>query len=148
MLKELQIRNFAIVKDLHIEFGSGFTSITGETGAGKSVSIDALGLCLGARAEASEVRPGEERAEITAVFTAPADSAAGKWLEEHALENGGECILRRQVSREGRSKSLINGSPSTLGEMREVSHLLISTHGQHAQQQLLDRDYQLTILDN
>lgn len=148
MLKELQIRNFAIVKDLHIEFENGFTSITGETGAGKSVSIDALGLCLGARAEASEVRPGEDRADITAVFTAPEDSAAGKWLEEHALDNGGECILRRQVSREGRSKSLINGSPSTLNELREVSHLLISIHGQHAQQQLLDRDYQLTILDN
>ena len=110
MLAQLHIRNFAVVKSLDIDFAKGMTAITGETGAGKSIALDALSLCLGARADASWVRPGRDKAEISAVFTVDSDSPAAQWLNQNDFDSEEECILRRVIQRDGRSKAWINGT--------------------------------------
>ncbi len=120
MLAQLTISNFAIVRELEIDFHSGMTVITGETGAGKSIAIDALGLCLGGRAEADMVRTGAARADLCARFSLKDTPAALRWLEENQLEDGHECLLRRVISSDGRSRGFINGTAVPLSQLRET----------------------------
>lgn len=147
MLAELQISNFAIVDQATLELGAGMTTITGETGAGKSIAIDALGLCLGERAESSQVRHGAERCEVTAVFRVGQLAEARQWLQDQALDSDDECIIRRVVTSEGRSKGYINGQPVPNAQLKALGELLISIHGQHAHQALLRPDIQRQLLD-
>ncbi|WP_305420329.1 DNA repair protein RecN [Photobacterium leiognathi] len=147
MLAHMTISNFAIVKTLQFELKPGMTTITGETGAGKSIAIDALGLCLGDRAEASMVRPNEDKAEISAAFSLTNNQAARRWLEDNDLMDGEECILRRVITKEGRSRGFINGSPVPASQQKALGQLLINIHGQHAHQQLMRPDYQQQMLD-
>ncbi|MBQ1784254.1 MAG: DNA repair protein RecN [Gammaproteobacteria bacterium] len=147
MLSELQISNFAIVDQAALELSSGMTTITGETGAGKSIAIDALGLCLGERADAALVRHGAERCEVTAVFRIGQLAEARQWLQEQALDSDDDCIIRRVVSSEGRSKGYVNGQPVTAAQLKALGELLVSIHGQHAHQALLRPDVQRQLLD-
>lgn len=148
MLAQLSVRNFAIVKSLDLSLRGGMTTITGETGAGKSIAIDALGLCLGERTEAAMVRPSTERAEISALFQPGDDSPAIKWLKEQELECDEEGILlRRTVSSEGRSRAWINGRPVSAQQLKALAPMLVAIHGQHAHQALLKPGHQLAILD-
>lgn len=147
MLAQLTISNFAIVRELEIDFHHGMTAITGETGAGKSIAIDALGLCLGGRAEADMVRQGANRADLCARFSLKDTPAAQRFLEENQLEEGGECILRRVISSDGRSRGFINGTAVPLSQLRDLGQLLIQIHGQHAHQLLLKPEHQKNLLD-
>lgn len=147
MLAHITVHNFAIVKSLELDLKKGMTTITGETGAGKSIAIDALGLCLGDRAEASMVRQGEEKAEITAVFSLENNLHAKRWLEDNELLDGDECILRRVITIEGRSRGYVNGSPIPVSQLKTLGSLLINIHGQHAHHQLMKADHQLSMLD-
>ncbi|KND62210.1 DNA repair protein RecN [Candidatus Burkholderia verschuerenii] len=146
MLRHLSIRDFVIVATLDIEFDSGFTVFSGETGAGKSILIDALALTLGARADASVIRTGESRADIIAEFDAYPQVA--RWLEEHALGQDGDVVmLRRVIDAGGRSRAFINGTPATLTQLREVGEMLVDIHGQHAHQLLMRPDAQRELFD-
>lgn len=147
MLAHMTISNFAIVKTLEFELKPGMTTITGETGAGKSIAIDALGLCLGDRAEACMVRPSEDKAELSATFSLQNNQAARRWLEDNELIDGEECILRRVITKEGRSRGFINGSPVPASQQKALGQLLINIHGQHAHQQLMRPEYQQQMLD-
>lgn len=147
MLSHLKIRDFAIVDSLELDFRPGFTVITGETGAGKSILMDALGLCLGDRAEAGVVRAGAERAEVSAGFDISRHGEAQAWLRERELEADGECWLRRTVSRDGRSRAYVNGSPATLADVKLLGEMLIDIHSQHEHQSLLRRDNHRLLLD-
>ncbi len=148
MLTHLNVKNFAIVKDLDIDFSGGMTCITGETGAGKSIAIDALNLCLGERADAGSVRTGESRAEITACFDVTDSVPVHEFLNENDFEaEDDEIIIRRTVSSDGKSKAYINGTSVTLGQLRVLGELLVIIHGQHAHQLLFKQDYQMAILD-
>ncbi len=147
MLLQLSIQNFAIVKFLELELQGGMTCITGETGAGKSIAIDALGLCLGERAEASMVRPGADKSELSARFLLAGNPTARLWLEQHELADEEECLLRRVITAEGRSRAYINGTPVPLSQLKALGQQLINIHGQHAHQLLLKPEYQLTLLD-
>jgi DNA repair protein RecN (Recombination protein N) len=148
MLVQLSIRDFAIVDRLELEFSRGFTALTGETGAGKSILIDALSLALGERAGAEQVRSGSERAEVTAEFVLDALGAVQAWLREQALEGDGErLLLRRVVDSGGRSRAFINGRAATLNQLREIGEWLVDIHGQHAHQSLLKGEAQRAILD-
>ncbi|CAM5210116.1 DNA repair protein RecN OS=Castellaniella defragrans OX=75697 GN=HNR28_000970 PE=3 SV=1 [Castellaniella defragrans] len=144
MLRALHIRDFVIVDQIELGFDAGFTVFSGETGAGKSILIDALSLALGGRGDAGLVREGAARADISALFEAPA--AAGPWLAEQSLE-GPELILRRVIDTQGRSKAYINGMPATLTQLRDLGTLLVDIHGQHAHQSLLDPAQQRLLLD-
>ncbi len=151
MLIHLSVKNFAIVKQLSVSFEEGMTAITGETGAGKSIAIDALSLCLGARAEASAVRSGAEKAEIVAHFSLTENVPAISWLHELELLNEDEkdsCFIRRVISREGRSKAFINGAPVPLQQLKQLGQYLISIHGQNAHLQLLKEDHQRRLVDS
>ncbi|PCC12640.1 DNA repair protein RecN [Pseudoalteromonas sp. JB197] len=148
MLIGLEIKNFAIVSNLSTEWQNGMTAITGETGAGKSIAIDALSLCLGERAEASAVRPNTDKAEVCAQFDLSNLPLAHAFLEQNMLSNAdNECLLRRVVCKNGRSKSYINGSAVTAAQLKELGQYLISIHGQHAHQHLLKAEHQLQLLD-
>lgn len=147
MLAQLTISNFAIVRELEIDFDRGMTAITGETGAGKSIAIDALGLCLGGRADAEMVRQGANRADLCARFALNDTPAAQRWLEENQLEEGNECLLRRVINSDGRSRGFINGTSVPLSQLRELGQLLIQIHGQHAHQLLLKPEHQKHLLD-
>jgi DNA repair protein RecN (Recombination protein N) len=147
MLTHLTIQNYTIVETLEMEFTGGMTVITGETGAGKSIMLDALGLCLGDRADPKAVRHGEDRAEITASFDLSDNSAASDWLRSRDLLRDGECLLRRVVTAEGRSRAYINGSASTVQDCAELGGLLIDIHSQHAHQSLLRKGVQRQLLD-
>ena len=148
MLQHLSIRDFVIVDSLDLEFGRGFTALTGETGAGKSILIDALALALGERADPAQVRQGAERADITAEFAVDAQHALVHWLEEQALDGDpGRLILRRVVDAGGRSRAFINGRAATAAQMREAGDSLVDIHGQHAHQSLLRMDAQRDLLD-
>lgn len=147
MLAQLTISNFAIVRELDIDFHRGMTAITGETGAGKSIAIDALGLCLGNRADGSTVRLGATRADICARFTLADTPSAKQWLADNQLDEGSDCLLRRTISADGRSRSFINGTPVPLSQLREVGQHLIQIHGQHAHQLLLKPEHQKQLLD-
>ena len=147
MLASIQIKNFALIEQLELDFHTGMTVITGETGAGKSIVIDALGLALGERADAASIRFGAEKADISASFTIAADSLANQWLAQQELDDGNECILRRVIAKEGRSRCFINGRSATLSMLRELGDLLVDIHGQHAHQSLLKPLQQLLLLD-
>ncbi|WP_036771350.1 DNA repair protein RecN [Photorhabdus australis] len=147
MLTQLTISNFAIVRELEIEFRPGMTAITGETGAGKSIAIDALGLCLGNRSETNMVRSGASRADICARFSLTDAPSARQWLEEHQLDDSNECLLRRTITSDGRSRGFINGTAVPLSQLRELGAHLIQIHGQHAHQLLLDSNHQKRLLD-
>lgn len=147
MLAQLTISNFAIVRELEIDFHHGMTAITGETGAGKSIAIDALGLCLGGRAEADMVRQGASRADLCARFSLKDTPAALRWLEENQLDDGRECLLRRVISSDGRSRGFINGTAVPLSQLRDLGQMLIQIHGQHAHQLLLKPEHQKNLLD-
>lgn len=150
MLTQLTINNFAIVRQLEIELAKGMSVITGETGAGKSIAIDALGLCLGQRIETSMVREGQERAEICATFFIEPTNPAYQWLQEQELQdpdNPSDCILRRVINADGRSKAFINSTPVSASQLKEIGQHLIHINGQHASQLLLKNDYQLQLVD-
>ena len=150
MLIQLTINNFAIVRQLEIELAKGMSVITGETGAGKSIAIDALGLCLGQRIETSMVREGQERAEICATFFIELTNPAYQWLQEQELQdpdNPSDCILRRVINADGRSKAFINSTPVSASQLKEIGQYLIHINGQHASQLLLKNDYQLQLVD-
>ncbi|MFD0709320.1 DNA repair protein RecN [Photorhabdus luminescens] len=147
MLTQLTISNFAIVRELEIDFQPGMTAITGETGAGKSIAIDALGLCLGNRGEANMVRNGASRADICARFALSDTPSARQWLEEHQLDDSNECLLRRTITSDGRSRGFINGTAVPLSQLRELGTHLIQIHGQHAHQLLLNNGHQKRLLD-
>ncbi|PKO86766.1 MAG: DNA repair protein RecN [Betaproteobacteria bacterium HGW-Betaproteobacteria-12] len=147
MLRHLSIRDFVIVDRLELDFSAGFGALTGETGAGKSILIDALALALGERADAGVVRSGCDKAEITAVFDIVAVPEVRAWLVAAELDADDELLLRRVVDAGGRSRAWINGSPATVQQLREVSDWLVDIHGQHAHQSLLRTDAQRTLLD-
>ena len=151
MLTQLTINNFAIVRQLEIELAKGMSVITGETGAGKSIAIDALGLCLGQRIETSMVREGQERAEICATFFIEPTNPAYQWLQAQELQdpdNPSDCILRRVINADGRSKAFINSTPVSASQLKEIGQYLIHINGQHASQLLLKNDYQLQLVDS
>ena len=148
MLVQISIRDFAIVDTLELVFSPGFTALTGETGAGKSILIDALALALGERADAEQVRAGCERADVTAEFAVEALQGVQHWLEEQALEGDpGSLLLRRVVERGGRSRAFINGHAATLNQLRDIGDRLVDVHGQHAHQSLLRSAVQREVLD-
>lgn len=151
MLRHLSIRDFAIIDTLELEFASGFTVLTGETGAGKSILIGALGLLLGDRADSTMVRAGAAQAEVSAEFRVDAASGAGAWLEQHSLsdpDSPDAVLLRRLVSAEGRTRAFVNGSPVPVGSLRELGEFLIEIHGQHEHQKLVRSDAQRALLDD
>ncbi|GAW96526.1 MULTISPECIES: DNA repair protein RecN [Colwellia] len=150
MLLQLNIQNFAIVRSLDIDWQAGMTTITGETGAGKSIAIGALGLCLGDRATTNIVRPNCKKADLAATFDIKKNKMAKAWLKLHELvsEHDSECILRRVISAEGRSRSYINGSQVPLVQLKEIGQLLINIHGQHDHQLIVKASQQCRLLDN
>lgn len=151
MLSQLSIRNYAIVDALDIEFQHGLTAVTGETGAGKSIILGALGLTLGDRSDREMVRGGTERADITARFDTSGLQRAGVWLKDQALDSPDEpdtCILRRSVSADGRSRAWVNGVAVNLQSLKVIGELLIDIHSQHEHQTLLDRQSHARLLDD
>jgi DNA repair protein RecN (Recombination protein N) len=148
MLCQLSINNFAIVRFLELDFKAGMTSITGETGAGKSIAIDALGLCLGNRSDANTVRPGATKTEVSARFTLVDVPLAKRWLEDNDLDAEDECILRRTINNDGRSRAYINSNPVPVTQLKAIGQLLIGIHGQHAHHAMLKSEHQLNLLDN
>ena len=148
MLRHLTIRDFVIVDRLELEFAAGFGALTGETGAGKSILIDALALALGERADAGVVRAGCDKADVAATFDIGKLPQVGAWLAANDLEAEDEVILRRVLDAGGRSRGYINGSPATAQQLREVGEFLVDIHGQHAHQSLLRADAQRALLDS
>ncbi len=144
-LKSITLRDFVIVRELALDLESGFSVLTGETGAGKSILIDALQLALGARADAGVVREGAARCEISAAFDAPA--TLGDWLEQAGFAADDELLLRRTIDAQGKSRAWINGSPATATQLREIADLLVDIHGQHAWQSLTRPDAVRGLLD-
>lgn len=148
MLIQLTIQNFALVDQLDIELHNGMTAITGETGAGKSIMLDALGLTLGDRADLEVIRTGSERADISATFTLDDNEEARTWLQEQEVPVAeGVCILRRVLSRDGRSRAWINGQPTTLSDLKTLGEMLIDIHSQHEHQSLLKSTTHQRLLD-
>ena len=148
MITQLTINNFAIVDQLLVDFTTGMTAITGETGAGKSIAIDALGLCLGNRSDASAIRNGADRVDISASFVLDDTPAAYSWLTENQLDEANECILRRVINQDGRSKAFINGRAVPISQLKDLGQMLIQIHGQHEHQRLLRSDYQQILLNH
>lgn len=148
MLRHLSIRDFVIVDQLELEFEAGFGALTGETGAGKSILLDALGLVLGGKAESGVVRTGQAKAEILAEFDLPEDGALRDWLVEQELDSGdGSVLMRRVIDSSGRSKTWLNGVPVVLAQMRAAGEWLADIHGQHAHHALLRAEAQLELVD-
>lgn len=148
MLTSLHIRNFAIVDALDLELGGGLSVLTGETGAGKSILVDALALALGERANNANLRDGKQRTEVSACFDVGMVPQATSWLSERALEPAEECVMRRVIGPDGRSRAFINGSPVALQDLRALGELLVDIHGQHAHHALLRPDVQRALLDD
>ncbi len=147
MLTYINIKNFAIIKDLELDLQAEMTGVTGETGAGKSIIVDSLELALGARADASLIRANTDRCEITVMFDLTNINEAREWLIQQELDSENECIIRRVILRDGRSKNSINNNPCTQQTLRNISHFLLSIHGQHEHQNLLHQEYQRELLD-
>lgn len=147
MLLHLHIRNFAIVPALEQDFAPGFTAISGETGAGKSILVDALGLLLGARSDAGWVRSGADRAELNAEFSLAANAAAADWLREHELADGESVLLRRTIQAGGRSRAWVNGTPVTVAQLADLGNLLVEVHGQNEHVRLAGAGRQRALLD-
>ncbi len=148
MLRLLQIRNFAIIDEIDITFSDDMTVLTGETGAGKSILIDALSLVLGERGSSNLIRDKEKRAEYTAEFEITNNSHALNWLIEKSLDNENECILRRTISPDGKSRSFINGNTVNLQSLKSLGELLVDIHGQHFHQSLCKKNVQRDLLDH
>ena len=148
MLRSLQIRNFAIIDEIDITFKDDMTVLTGETGAGKSILIDALSLVLGERGSSNLIRNKEKRAEYTAEFEITNNKNALNWLVEKSLENENECILRRTISPDGKSRSFINGNTVNLQSLKSLGELLVDIHGQHFHQSLCKKNVQRDLLDH
>jgi DNA repair protein RecN (Recombination protein N) len=144
----LQVRDFAIVDRIDIEFGPGMTVLTGETGAGKSILVDALGLVLGERGSAQLVRDGAKRAEFAAGFDLGSLPAVSAWLEEQSLDLDGECLLRRVINADGRSRAFINGNAVPVSQLKSLGELLLDIHGQHFHQSLGKRGVQRDLVDH
>ena len=147
LLLSININNYTLVESLEIEFNKGTTAITGETGAGKSLVLDALGMALGDRADTDTIRHGKARAEITATFDINNIEDAKKWLHDNDFNNDENCILRRIYTTEGRSKGYINGQPSTMSQLQELGDMLTDIHSQHEHQSLLRKDTHRRLLD-
>lgn len=147
MLLSINISNYTLVESLEIEFAQGTTAITGETGAGKSLVLDALGMALGDRADTDTIRHGKERAEITATFDINTIEAAKTWLDANDFNSNENCILRRIYTREGRSRGYINGQPSTMSQLQELGDMLTDIHSQHEHQSLLRKETHRRLLD-
>ena len=148
MLSFLQIRNFAIVESLDLEFSGGFTAITGETGAGKSILVDALGLLKGNRADTTAIRAGAGKAELSAEFQLEKDCSALAWLKKTELDDGTDCLLRRLINENGRSRAWVNGTAVTLQQLTELGDLLIEIHGQNEHIRLVRSKEQFRLLDD
>lgn len=147
MLTQLMVSNYAIAERVDLHFSKGMTALTGETGAGKSIVLDALSLAMGGRADAGAVRHGAKRADITASFDISRIPIARQWLEEHELDDKDDCILRRTISKDGRSKAFINGQPCPLSQLKDLGGLLMDIHSQHQHQSLLQKDTHRKLLD-
>jgi DNA repair protein RecN (Recombination protein N) len=147
-LISLQIRDFAIVDEIDVEFSDGMTVLTGETGAGKSILVDALGLVLGDRGSSTLVREGAKRAEFSAEFAVGTIPAAMAWLEENALDDEDTCLLRRVINADGRSRAFVNGNAVPLQQLKSLGDLLVDIHGQHFHQSLGRRSVQRDLLDH
>lgn len=148
MLNHIHIRDFVIIDELNLELKNGMSVLTGETGAGKSILIDALGLALGDRADSDVVRHGCKRADITVNFELTDLPEAQAWLEENELDDDNQCLIRRTIAAEGRSKGFINGSPVPMQSLRALGELLVDIHGQHEHQSLMRADTQRELLDD
>ncbi len=148
MLSLIRAKNYAVIDEVELEFARGLSVMTGETGAGKSILVDALGLALGDRADAGAVRLGTERAEISVLFEIPQHHDALGWLAERGLDDGTSCALRRIVGSDGRSRAFINGQPATLQDLKALGGMLVDIHGQHAHQSLLEGTAQRALLDS
>jgi DNA repair protein RecN (Recombination protein N) len=148
MLRALAIRDYVIVESLDLELAAGFTALTGETGAGKSILVDAVKLALGDRADAGVVRAGAQRAEIAADFDVAALPVVREWLAANDFDEGdGACLVRRTIDAAGRSRAFVNGRAATVAQLRELGEMLVDIHGQHDHQLLLKRDRQRMLLD-
>jgi DNA repair protein RecN (Recombination protein N) len=149
MLREIHIQNYAVIDNLAVEFGPGLNLLSGETGSGKSILVDALGLALGGRTSTEVIRTGEDRALVTAVFSAQGKPPWADWLEEYGVAAGeqGELILRRELQAGGRSRMLVNDQPVTLAAVRALAHRLVEMHGQNEHVELFAREAQLNLLD-
>ena len=148
MLTSLRVRDFAIIDRIDVEFGAGMTVLTGETGAGKSILVDAMGLVLGERGASQLVRQGAKRAEFSAEFDLTDLPAVRAWLEEQALDQDDECLLRRVINADGRSRAFINGNAATVQQLKSIGELLLDIHGQQFHQSLGRRPVQRDILDH
>lgn len=148
MLNHIRIRNFAIIDHLDLDFKNKLTTLTGETGAGKSILLGALGLLLGDRADSDSVRTGSSKAEISAEFDISELIDVNNWLTEKELDAEGDCLLRRRLGADGRSRAFINGSPVPLQDMRQLGEMLVDIHGQHEHQSLMKSDMQRQLLDD
>lgn len=148
MLTHLHIRDYAIIDELELDLNGGMTALTGETGAGKSILVDALGLALGDRADSGVVRHGRERADISASFDITALPELAAWLAEHGLDADGECVARRLVTAEGRSRGFVNGHTVPMQTLQQLGAWLVDIHGQHEHQSLLRREVQRQLLDD
>jgi DNA repair protein RecN (Recombination protein N) len=148
MLRHIHIRHFAVVDTLELGLSPGMTVLTGETGAGKSILLDALGLALGDRGDSGIIRAGAERAEVSADFDIAGVPDVQQWLQAQDLDDDGQCLIRRTISRDGRSKGYINGRPVPMQSLRELGEMLVDIHGQHAHQSLLKRDMQRQVVDD
>lgn len=148
MLNHIHLKNFAIIESLDLELKSGLTALTGETGAGKSILIDAISLVLGDRADSGVVRHGADKAEITLSIDTDQSPSAERWLEDQELMDGEQCILRRIISSSGKSRAWINGSPCNLTMLRQLGEKLVDIHGQHEHQSLMKKDMQRHLLDD
>lgn len=147
MLKSIFIKNFAIIDELELDFHDGMSVLTGETGAGKSIIIDALNLALGNRADRSVARLDNENVEVVATLDSKGSEEATNWLKEHDLEDGDDCVLRRVINKDGKSKAYINNSPSSVTALRSLGNLLVDVYGQHEHQSLMRIDMQRQLLD-
>ncbi len=148
MLTHIHIRDFAIIETLELELHPGMTALTGETGAGKSILLDAIGLVLGDKADSNSVRHGADKAEITLSVDITQTPSARVWLEAQGMEGADDtCILRRVISAQGKSRAWINGSPANLTQLRELGEQLVDIHGQHEHQSLMKKDAQRQLLD-
>ena len=147
MIIFLSVRNFKLAEQVDLEFESGFSTLTGETGAGKSLTIDALSLLLGERASPDTIAASADKAEIQGIFQLPSDHPSRKWLMEKAMDEGDECIIRRVLSKKSGSRAFINGSAVTVQDLKSLGSLLVDIHGQHEQQLLVSPERQRVMLD-
>ena len=147
MLSHIFLRDFAIIESLDLELESGMTALTGETGAGKSILIDAIGLVLGDRADSGVVRHGAEKTEITLTIDISDTPSALSWLQDNDLDEDEQCILRRVITSSGKSRAWINGTPANLSMLRQLGEQLVDIHGQHEHQSLMKKEMQRQLLD-